>query len=36
VVTNLEGGDVSGLAHGGLVAGSPLMHEWLLKTIRTA
>ncbi len=36
VVTNLEGGDVTGLTHGGLVAGSPLMHEWLLKTIRTA
>jgi len=36
VVTDLEGGEVNGLTHGGLVAGSPLMHEWLLKTIRTA
>jgi len=36
VVTNLEGGDVSGLTHGGLVAGSPTMHAWLLNTIRTA
>jgi len=36
VVTNLDGGDVTGLTPGGLVAGSPLMHEWLLKTVRTA
>jgi myo-inositol-1(or 4)-monophosphatase len=36
VVTDLEGGDVTGLTAGGLVAGSPLMHEWLLRTIRTA
>jgi len=36
VVTNLEGDDVSGLTHGGLVAGSPSIHEWLLNTIRTA
>ena len=36
VVTNLDGGDVSGLTHEGLVAGSPTMHEWLLNTIRTA
>jgi myo-inositol-1(or 4)-monophosphatase len=36
VVTDLEGRDVTGLTPCGLVAGSPLMHEWLLTTIRTA
>jgi myo-inositol-1(or 4)-monophosphatase len=36
VVTDLEGGDITGLSHGGLVAGSHAMHEWLLNTIRTA
>jgi myo-inositol-1(or 4)-monophosphatase len=36
IVTDLEGGDVTGLTPGGLVAGSPVMHEWLLRTISTA
>jgi myo-inositol-1(or 4)-monophosphatase len=36
VVTDLDGGDVTGLTHVGLVAGSPMMHEWLLNTIRSA
>ena len=36
IVTDLEGRDVSGLEHVGLVAGSRVMHEWLLNTIRSA
>jgi myo-inositol-1(or 4)-monophosphatase len=36
VVTDLDGADVTGLAHGGLVAGSRVMHEWLLHMIRAA
>ena len=36
VVTDLEGRDVTGLTPGGLVAGSPAMHEWLLATINSA
>jgi myo-inositol-1(or 4)-monophosphatase len=36
VVTDLEGVDVTGLTPTGLVAGSPAMHEWLLKTIQSA
>ena len=33
VVTDLEGNDKT-VAHGGIVAGSPAMHEWLLRTVR--
>jgi myo-inositol-1(or 4)-monophosphatase len=36
IVTDLEGEGVSGLDHGGLVAASSAMHEWLLKTLRSA
>ena len=36
IVTDLEGRDVSGLEHGGLVAGSVALHPWLLETIRRA
>jgi myo-inositol-1(or 4)-monophosphatase len=36
VVTDLSGGAVSGLTSSALVAGSPEMHDWLLKTIRSA
>lgn len=33
VVTDLEGGD-AGIAHGGIVAGNPVMHRWLLEVVR--
>ena len=36
VVTDLQGGPITGLTPGGLVAGSPHMHAWLLKTISLA
>lgn len=36
VVTDADGNDVTGLAHGPLVAGSRVMHAWLLDTIRSA
>jgi myo-inositol-1(or 4)-monophosphatase len=36
VVTDLEGHHVSGLDHGGLVAASRSMHEWLFQTLRNA
>jgi myo-inositol-1(or 4)-monophosphatase len=36
VVTDLDGRDVTGLVSGPLVAGSPSMHAWLLKTLRFA
>ena len=36
VVTDLDGTDVTGLAHGPLVAGSRVMHDWLLRTLRSA
>ena len=35
-VTDLDGRDVTGLSHGPLVAGSRVMHEWLLTTLRSA
>ena len=36
VVTDLEGNEITGLAHGPLVAASRVMHPWLLRTLRTA
>jgi myo-inositol-1(or 4)-monophosphatase len=36
VVTDLDGHHVSGLDHGGLVAASSSMHEWLFQTLRDA
>jgi myo-inositol-1(or 4)-monophosphatase len=35
LVTDLDGNEVTGLAHGSLVAGSRVMHEWLLHTLRS-
>lgn len=36
IVTDLDGREVTGLDHGGLVAASRVMHEWLLTTLREA
>lgn len=36
VVTDLDGRDATGLAHGPIVAGSPSMHAWLLETVTSA
>ena len=36
IVTDLDGNDVTGLAHTPLVAASRVMHDWLLTTLQTA
>jgi myo-inositol-1(or 4)-monophosphatase len=36
VVSDLEGNDVSGLEHGGIVAGSPAIHPWLLAIVQSS
>lgn len=36
IVTDLDGNDVTGLDHVGLVAGSPAIHPWLLEIVRSS